>query len=129
MKKLQSFNSLGLMVLGLCLLACQQAPQTKTAPAQSEAESSPQVEQTQTVSLENASTAAMKIDGMMCAMGCAAKIEKNLANTPGILEAKIDFEGAMGKVVFDPELLNSAQIIGVIEQSGKSYKVAEFQVQ
>jgi len=35
----------------------------------------------------------------------------------------------MGKVVFDPKLLNSAQIIGVIEQSGKSYKVADFQVQ
>lgn len=129
MKKLQSFNFLHLMLLGLCVMACQQAPQTKTAPVQSAVQSSPQMEEAQTVSLEDASTAAMKIDGMMCAMGCAAKIEKNLADTPGILEAKIDFEGAMGKVVFDPEMLNSAQIIDVIEQSGKSYKVAEFQVQ
>ena len=33
----------------------------------------------------------MTIEGMVCAMGCAAVIEKKLNKTAGITNAKVDF--------------------------------------
>lgn len=128
MKKLQPLNYL-FALLAILLAACQQAPATKTAPAQVASEPSKEQPTVTTVSLENASTADLKIDGMMCAVGCAAKIEKNLADTPGVLEATIDFDNASGKIIFDPQLLSTEAIIGVVEQSGKNYKVKDIQLQ
>lgn len=126
MKKLQF---IGLVVFGLSLFACQQIPQQKTAPVTEEnsAEQTTAASEAK-VSFETASKATLKIDGMMCAMGCAAKIEKNLADAPGILEAQVDFEAASGRVVFNPELTTAEQIIAVVEKSGESYKVADLQV-
>ncbi|MGD2004637.1 MAG: heavy metal-associated domain-containing protein [Flavobacteriaceae bacterium] len=68
----------------------------------------------------------MNIEGMMCAIGCAATIEKNLSKTPGVVSANVDFEAQTAWVVFDAATtLNAAKLIAVVEKSGdgKTYTV------
>jgi mercuric ion binding protein len=78
------------------------------------------------ISLANAKAVEISIDGMMCAVGCAATIEKNLTKTDGVVSAAVDFEAKTGWVVFDPNTaLTKDKLIAVVQQSGdgKTYTV------
>ena len=49
---------------------------------------------------QKAQSMAMNIEGMVCAIGCAATIEKNLNQTAGIKQAKVDFETQKAILIF-----------------------------
>ena len=73
--------------------------------------------------------AKLSIDGMMCAIGCASTIEKNLYKTAGIISAQIEFESKTGWVIYDSMSdLNPQSLIAIVEKSGdgKTYKVGAF---
>ena len=65
---------------------------------------------------------------MTCAMGCAATIEKKLAETEGVKEAKVDFESKTATVAFDKTVNNQESLTKLVEgvADGKTYKVANF---
>ncbi len=46
-------------------------------------------------------TASFEVEGMTCAVGCAATIEKKLAELDGVKSAKVDFETKKATVEFD----------------------------
>jgi mercuric ion binding protein len=75
-------------------------------------------------------TATFKIDGMSCAIGCAKTIEKKLAATNGIQEAKVDFEKKEATVNFDADAISSEKIQEIVEKAadGKTYKVSNIKV-
>jgi copper chaperone CopZ len=77
---------------------------------------------------ENLETASFEIQGMTCAMGCAATIEKKLAETEGVKEAKVDFDTKTATVAFDKTVNNQESLTKLVEAvaDGKSYKVANF---
>jgi len=77
---------------------------------------------------ENLETASFEIEGMTCAMGCAATIEKKLAETEGVKEAKVDFESKTATVAFDKTVNNQESLTKLVEgvADGKTYKVANF---
>ena len=81
--------------------------------------------QKETVAKENLEEVTLRIEGMTCAHGCAATIEKNLNNTDGIQKATVDFDNQTAVVSFDKAKLSKASIISVIEESngGEAYKV------
>lgn len=80
------------------------------------------------IAAENLEKASFEIEGMTCAMGCAATIEKKLAETEGVKEAKVDFETKTATVAFDKTVNNQESLTKIVEAvaDGKSYTVANF---
>lgn len=110
MKKLLSF------VFGLFLFfGCENGLKVKTPPAVKSV--------TSTAKIEQPKKAELTIEGMTCAIGCAATIEKKLNQTEGIAEAKVSFDEKKAYVTFDETVLNPLKIKAVIEGVGEAYKV------
>lgn len=57
------------------------------------------------------------ITGMSCA-GCAAHVEKALAATKGIKEAKVNFAASTVMVTYDPEIVNPTDLQLIVRQHG-----------
>lgn len=74
--------------------------------------------------LQNPTTLTVSIDGMTCAMGCAAAIEKECAKLAGVGESKVDFGSKTGTFVYDAAKLQESDIIKCIENTngGGAYK-------
>ena len=66
------------------------------------------------------------IDGMTCAMGCAAKIEGNLAKLEGVKSAVVDFDRKLAMVEYDEAKVNHALLEESVKKSGESYTAKEF---
>ena len=71
---------------------------------------------------------SMDIEGMVCAMGCAAVIEKNLNQTAGIKEAKVDFETKKATLIYDADVLNPNEVTQVVLNTGEAYTVKSFEL-
>jgi Cu+-exporting ATPase len=69
--------------------------------------------------------AKLSIDGMTCAIGCAATIEKKLQKTSGIISAKVDFKTNTGWVTYNATMLNLDEISLVVKSIGTTYSVSE----
>lgn len=110
-----------LLIASLFLgLGCQQQnPKTKTPPLN--------LTQEKTTG-KYVSQMEMTIDGMMCAIGCAATIEKKLNATSGIGSATVDFESKKAWIVFDRMQINPQQITAVVTGVGEAYSVKEIKV-
>ena len=70
----------------------------------------------------------MNIEGMMCAVGCAATIEKNLNKTNGIKFAKVDFETKKAVLTFDSNLLTTNNIAQIVLNTGNDYFVTNLEL-
>lgn len=70
-------------------------------------------------------TASMNIEGMTCAMGCAATIENKLSHLEGVTSAKVDFETKTATVEFDANKQSTTSLTQTVEgvADGKTYKV------
>ena len=64
--------------------------------------------------------ATVNIEGMTCAVGCAAMIEKNLAGTSGVKDVTVDFESKAAVITYAPELVDQTELKSVITESGVS---------
>lgn len=72
-------------------------------------------------------SASFKIEGMSCAVMCAAKIEKELAAMDGVQKAKVDFEKKTATVEFDDAKQSAEKLAEKVESvaDGKTYKVSD----
>lgn len=75
-------------------------------------------------------TASFSIDGMSCEIGCAKTIQKKLAATTGVQEAKVDFDAKEATVNFDAAVISTEKIQEIIEKAadGKTYTVSDVKV-
>lgn len=74
----------------------------------------------------NLETTSFKIEGMTCAVGCAATIEQKLSHLEGVKEAKVDFEGKTATVSFDAAKQTPETIVKVVEGIADGiYKVSD----
>ena len=78
---------------------------------------------------ENITEASFSISGMMCKMGCAATIEKNLSKLEGVQKASVDFETTRATVFFDPTILQSESLVEAVKNIGDDYKVSGMKTQ
>ena len=109
------------LILILLVVTCQNPKPSKIITVN-------QPETEKTTLQTDAKAVALSIEGMMCAVGCAATIEKNLVNTPGVVSAVVDFEAETGWVVFDSRSsITKQKLIAAIEESGNgsTYAVKE----
>lgn len=74
--------------------------------------------------------ATFQIDGMSCSIGCAKTIEKKLASTNGVQDAKVDFEKKEATVSFDAAVVSPEKLQEIVEKTadGKTYKVSDLKV-
>ena len=109
---------LTLSVLFLALIGCADN-NTKTS------EAAQQSEQKVPIADQQLQEVTLRIEGMTCAHGCAATIEKNLNKTAGVAKATVDFETKIATISFDADKLSKESLISVIEGSngGDTYTV------
>ncbi|KGO89768.1 heavy-metal-associated domain-containing protein [Flavobacterium suncheonense] len=117
-----SKSLLVLAVAGITFSSCKKEEKT-TETAATEAPA-PKKE----IAATDLQTATFEIEGMTCAMGCAATIEKKLAETEGVQEAKVDFDTKTATVSFDKTVNNQESLTKIVEgiADGKTYKVANY---
>ena len=79
----------------------------------------------ESISNENLTKVSLEIEGMRCANGCAANIEKKLSQTQGVQSAKVDFESKQAVISYDKEQVTESTLISIIEgmNGGDAYKV------
>lgn len=70
--------------------------------------------------------AEFNIEGMSCAIGCAKKIEKELAQMEGVKSAKVDFEKELAMVEYDVAKVNNEKIESTVTKAGEVYTVKNF---
>ncbi|MGB0887980.1 MAG: heavy-metal-associated domain-containing protein [Vicingaceae bacterium] len=79
------------------------------------------------VSTENLTVADYAIEGMVCAMGCAATIEKDVADIAGVVNSEVDYEAGKAHFEFDAAVVTEKEIIAKIESiADGQYKVNEW---
>lgn len=59
-------------------------------------------------------TLAVKIEGMSCPNGCAAKIQEDCGKLAGVGKSEVKFEDGMGYFTFDASLLSQEDILKCI---------------
>ena len=67
--------------------------------------------------------AEFAIDGMTCAIGCAATIEKTLNNKEGIAFAKVDFEKKLAMVEYNTSEVDFTDLALAVTEVSDTYKV------
>ena len=117
-------NCVALFVIAILFLSCNSStPETKIPPSQVEKGANTPLEITaKPVVME------MTIEGMVCAMGCAAVIEKKLNKTLGVTKATVDFASKKAMVEFNPDALTSTGIVGIVKSVGEAYSVSTFSI-
>ena len=119
MKKIQLFS----LLIGLFVFTdCKNNQDPKTVSVETTAV------KTIVAAFQKAQPMAMSIEGMVCALGCAALIEKNLNQTAGIKKAKVDFETKKATLIFDAEVLSTNEVTQVVLNTGEAYTVKDFQL-
>lgn len=66
------------------------------------------------INLENLTTVEYAVEGMVCAMGCAATIQEEVASLPGVAEAEVDYDAEKATFKFDASIVSEEEIIAKI---------------
>lgn len=90
--------------------ACDQAPKTIEIETTNTSTSSKEV------LAENKSAVNMKIEGMVCAMGCAKFIEDKVAAMDGVVQSKVNYEAGTANFEFDQTVLSAKDIESFINE-------------
>jgi len=69
--------------------------------------------------------AEFKIDGMTCAVGCAATIEKKMAKMDGVKSAKVDFDKKLAMVEYDIAKVSPTNLVETVTKVGDAYSVSD----
>ncbi len=75
------------------------------------------------VAADKLATSTFKIEGMTCAIGCAAKIEKSLSKMEGVQSAKVDFETKTATVSYDASKVTTDLLAAKVASNGDQYKI------
>ena len=82
---------------------------------------------------EDRSTATMSVQGMMCEVGCVAKVRKELLEVKGVASAMIDFEKDrelnFATIEFDADAVSAAELVAKVVAIGDGmYPVPQMEV-
>ena len=77
------------------------------------------------ITAENLLEVDYAVDGMVCAMGCAATIQKEVNGMDGVKNCEVSFEEGKAHIEFDKSVLSENDIISKIESiADGQYKVS-----
>ena len=112
----------------LFLASCKDSkPEVKTETVSTEA-AAPKAKKE--IAAENLQTANFTIEGMTCAIGCAATIQEELTALDGVQTAKVDFDKKLATVTFDKTVQTPESLTKIVEATGdgKTYKVSDVKI-
>ena len=114
---------LALTLASLLLVGCKEKTTEAVSDAKTE-NNTPKVKKE--IAAADLQTASFSIEGMVCEIGCAKTIEKELNGLDGVQKATIDFEKKSATISFDKTILKTENISKVVEATGdgKTYKVS-----
>jgi len=113
MKK-NSFKSLIAVLVILVLAACQNSPHAQEI----------QEESTEQIA-DNTAQVDMKVEGMVCAMGCAKFIQDAVAGVEGVVLSEVSFEDEQAHFEFDGNMLTAEEIKDMINDIHDGQYTAE----
>ena len=67
--------------------------------------------------MQTPTTLAVKIEGMSCPSGCAAKIQEDCGKLAGVGASEVNFEEGIGYFTFDASLLSQDDILKCISNA------------
>ena len=70
---------------------------------------------------ENKESVQMKVDGMVCAMGCAKYIQEQVADLNGVVASNVNFEEGSAVFEFDKSVLSATEIEQIRQVRAKSH--------
>jgi copper chaperone CopZ len=116
-----------LVLVGVVMVSCKQNTEEgeKIIP-HSEQTEAPKVKKE--IAVENLQSATFKIDGMVCAMGCAKVIQDNLSKLDGVQIAVVDFDKKIASISYDKTIQNQESLTKIVQATGDgtTYKVSDF---
>ena len=123
-KAFQMKNTLAFILLStsLSIMACNNSTSPKVVTVETT-----QIMNADPLPMAEEAFGKLTIEGMTCAIGCAATIEKNLQKTTGVASATVDFETKTAWVVYDAKHLNMEAISAVVKATGEAYSVTEME--
>ena len=118
MKKLRTIFTI--LMLATFIVACKDKtnPEVKTVEVETMAAKTTDPNATY-------AKAEFTIDGMTCAVGCAATIEKKIAKMEGVKSANVDFDKRLAMVEYDVAKVTPNNLIETVAKVGDSYKVSD----
>jgi Cu+-exporting ATPase len=110
---------------GLLFASCKDNKAEASSKTASSETAAPKVKKE--IAAANLQTASFKIEGMTCAIGCAATIQEELTALDGVQTAKVDFDKKLATVTFDKTIQNPETLTKVVQATGdgKTYKVSD----
>lgn len=110
---------------GLLFASCKDNKAEASSKTASSETTAPKVKKE--IAAANLQTASFKIEGMTCAIGCAATIQEELTALDGVQTAKVDFDKKLATVTFDKTIQNPETLTKVVQATGdgKTYKVSD----
>ena len=72
------------------------------------------------LSFAGTSTSTFSVEGMMCAKGCAGKVNKAIKSVEGVKTIDVDFNKSLATVTFDDQKANEGQILAALN-TGTTY--------
>jgi len=69
--------------------------------------------------------AEFTIDGMTCAVGCAAAIQKKISKMDGVKSAKVDFDKKLAMVEYDEAKVNPTLLTEEVAKVSETYRVSD----
>lgn len=108
---------LNLLVIATVIFSCKNEvkPEVKTVETETVKELDPNA---------TYAKAEFTIDGMTCAVGCAATIEKKIAKMEGVKSSVVDFEKKLAMIEYDEARVNTASLTKAVTDVSDTYKVS-----
>lgn len=103
-----------MLTIASTIVACKQNTQPETIIVETTTEQVAPKE----ILAANLVTKTFTVEGMTCAKGCAASIQRKLAKTEGVKEANVDFETKTAVIEYDKTQLDEAKIKQIVEAVG-----------
>lgn len=109
---------LSLLLIAIVIFNCKNEvkPEVKTIGTETLKESDPNA---------TYAKAEFTIDGMTCAIGCAATIEKKIAKMEGVKSAKVDFDTRLAMVEYNEAKVTPTLLTETVTKVADIYKVSD----
>lgn len=114
------------LILSIALLICISACKNNTTPEVKTVSHAANIESKKTLN-PNAEyvKAEFNIEGMTCAIGCAATIQKKLAKMDGVKHAVVNFDKQLAMVEYDKAIVTPSTLKNTVTGVAPIYKVKD----
>jgi len=113
-------NILSLFIIATVLLSCKNETKAEIKTVETATETVKELDPNATYA-----KAEFTIDGMTCAIGCAATIQKKISKMEGVKSAKVDFDKKLAMIEYDEAKVTPISLEETVTKVSDTYKVSD----